>query len=552
DVLYKANVVVVSADKVEISLRNKHAQIDDHVDGAYARINTHESIDKEVNGDEVRRWVVEQDASDTTLKRTYGCVAMWMRAPSAKRQMLLGQLRPVFEDYQDRSGSRNSIPHARRAHALHDSIRRADSIRDEQRDIINRALSARDFFLVQGPPGTGKTSTILRSIVTELLLRPEERLLVLAYTNRAADEICTVLRRYVGEGVLLRHGSRDGARGDDSVASLLAQHTPSDAARILSECKCIVSTVSSAINQSDIFSFGDFTTAIVDEASQVLEPMLTGLLAQTGRFILIGDVCQLPAVVSQPADGLVVQAPMLRDICFTSLGMSMFERLHRVCVKNGWHDAYADLTHQGRMHKDVQAFPSNMFYGGRLEPLAPWQESSEPWITSSDNYLARVLETRATFIPIDDTDQQLREATLATRLAKQILVDAHTLGIEASIGIITPFRAQNNLVLQMLHDEERRHISVDTVERFQGSERDVIIYAVSAASMADMQGIASEITLADGIVVDRKLNVALTRAKQHIIVIGNPRFLRASKSYDNLIDHLTVVVPSSYFRCDIV
>ncbi len=516
--LFKGSVISVSADRVDVTLRNKHARLP--------------------NAD---KWVVEQDASDSFTRRTYGCLAMWMRAAREKRQMLLGLRRPTFAD------------------SVHSgSIAKSDA--NHSGNIITRAISARDFFLVQGPPGTGKTSMILRTIVTDLLKRPDERLLILAYTNRAADEICSVLQRYVGEGVLLRHGSRAGARGDDSVASLLAQNTPSDSARILSDCKCIVSTVSSAINQPDIFSFGAFTTAIVDEASQVLEPMLAGLLAQTGRFILIGDVCQLPAVVSQPVDGLAVQAPMLRDICMTSLGMSMFERLYRVCVKNGWHDAYAHLTRQGRMHQDVQAFPSHAFYGGRLEPLAEWQTSTQPWISTSDALLTRVLYTRATFLQVEHADQQLSEAILATQLAKQILRDAHALGIEASIGIITPFRAQNNLVLQLLHDSGtsddvrrdengittdaiRRHISVDTVERFQGSERDVIIYAVSAASMADMTGIASEITLADGAVVDRKLNVALTRAKQHIVVIGNPRFLRMSASYAKLIDHLALVTP---------
>lgn len=503
--LFKGSVISVSADRIDVTLRNKHARLPDSA-----------------------AWVVEQDASDSSTRKTYGCLSMWMRAPREKRQSLLGLRRPTFTSVES--------------------------------EIVQRAIAARDFFLVQGPPGTGKTSMILRTIVTELLQRPDERLLILAYTNRAADEICSVLQRYVGEGVLLRHGSRAGARGDDSVASLLAQHTPSDSARILSDCKCIVSTVSSAINQPDIFAFGAFTTAIVDEASQVLEPMLTGLLAQTRRFILIGDVCQLPAVVAQPVDGLTVQAPMLRDICMTTLGMSMFERLYRVCVQNGWHDAYAHLTRQGRMHKDVQAFPSHAFYGGRLEPLAEWQTSTQPWITTTDDLLSRVLNSRATFLHVDNADQQLREATLATQLAKQILRDAHALGVEASIGIITPFRAQNNLVLQLLHDTGtgddvqrddnglasdaiRRHISVDTVERFQGSERDVIIYAVSAASMADMTGIASEITLADGSVVDRKLNVALTRAKQHVVVIGNPRFLRMSASYAKLIDHLALVTP---------
>lgn len=192
------------------------------------------------------------------------------------------------------------------------------------------------------------------------------------------------------------------------------------------------------------------------------------------------------------------------------------------------------LTQQGRMHRDVMRFPSHAFYGGRLECLWETQKSTAPLPWSS------IIDGRVEFIPVDDAEQQQTEAKILCDLAASIL--RHP-GVDAppSIGIITPFRAQNTLVTQMLDtllDEPlRQRVSVDTVERFQGSERDVILYGTAVSSPQELESIRSEVEI-DGVLVDRKLNVAITRAREQFVLVGNPKALSASPIYDALIAEL--------------
>ena len=185
----------------------------------------------------------------------------------------------------------------------------------------------------------------------------------------------------------------------------------------------------------------------VDEASQILEPYIVGLLSskQIERFILIGDHKQLPAVVAQSDD----------DPRLHSCRQSLFERLLRQEQVAGRVDFTGILRHQGRMHPDIAAFPNEWFYAS--EQLQP--------------------------VP-----------------------------------------------LPMLLD-----ISIDTVERNQGSQRDVIIYAFGVQDQADLDFLTSNCFEEDGRTIDRKLNVAMTRARKQLLMTGNPHILRQNPIYAELI-----------------
>lgn len=489
-VLYKGSVRSIAANEITISLRNKFADIDL----------------RQMTG-----WMVEQDVMDQSIRAMSTSIRSLLDAPAERRAMILGLSTPA---------------HGPTKHSI------APGLTDVQRSVVERAVAARDLFLIQGPPGSGKTSAVLRAIIQELLRTPRERILAVAFTNRAADEICQVLKHH---GVdFLRHGSLEGATGENSIPRLARELHPEDLSRLVSTSRVIVSTLASVGSGSEIWGFGVFSSLVVDEASQIIEPQLVGIMAQCRRSILIGDHCQLPAVIAQAAANLDVRFEGLKSICMTNLGTSAFERLVRCAHKRGDTNSIAMLTQQGRMHQEVMRFPSEVFYGGRLECLWESQRSTDPlpWST--------VIDCRVGFIPVDEAEQQRTEATILVGLAASIL--RHP-GVESppTIGIITPFRAQNTLVTHMLDEllkePLRQRVSVDTVERFQGSERDVILYGTVVSSPQELEAIRSEVEI-DGAMVDRKLNVAITRARQQFVLVGNPRALSASPIYSAFMAEL--------------
>src|SRR5690606_10606480 len=105
---------------------------------------------------------------------------------------------------------------------------------------------------------------------------------------------------------------------------------------------------------------------IVDEASQVLEPMLSGILPSFRKWVLIGDHRQLPAVVVQPPEHTTLGNEAIAEIALEDTRDSYFERMFCLCQRNGWDWAYGILTHQGRMHREIMAFPDKMFYNTQL------------------------------------------------------------------------------------------------------------------------------------------------------------------------------------------
>ncbi|MCX6139520.1 MAG: AAA domain-containing protein, partial [Candidatus Kapabacteria bacterium] len=253
---------------------------------------------------------------------------------------------------------------------------------------------------------------------------------------------------------------------------------------------------------------------------------------------LMGDHCQLPAVVTQKPESLIVRGEAFEQISMSSLGMSAFERLIRCAEQRGDQSSTAMLTMQGRMHKDVMAFVSETFYGGLLKPIADWQRMDEPLPWS------KILPHRAVFVPLESPlDQANTEAHVLAQLAVTLHDLSHRSQQDFSIGIITPFRVQNNAISGLLPEHLRAVITVDTVERFQGSERDVILYGTCVGSPIELESIVSE-TEVRGVLIDRKLNVAMTRARQQFVLLGSPSVLNRSKAYTKAL----FLLPSLYLQ----
>ena len=276
-----------------------------------------------------------------------------------------------------------------------------------------------------------------------------------------------------------------------------------------------------------------FSLAIVDEASQVLEPGLIGLLSsdQIDRFVLVGDHKQLPAVVQQNPEEARIDDPLLRSIGLNDCRQSLFQRLYNWEVQQQRTQFIGTLHRQGRMHPDVASFASNHFYHAWLQPvpLPHQQETAIGYDLPSQDAIDDILKTHR-IVFFDSTPNTI---DLALRIRRFY---GESFNPEKTLGIIVTYRHQIAAIREVLPD-----ISIDTVERYQGSQRDVIIYDVGVSRQYQLDFLtASTFTDDEGQTVDRKLNVALTRARKQMIIVGCSSILRQNTLYRQLIDNFSV------------
>lgn len=492
-------------------------------------------------------WYAEHDMMDKSYTNQYQSLFKFISAPKAKRNLLLTVAAPT--DTEATSEQKTII--AQRLKAQNPRMS------EEQVHILTKTIASKDYFLLIGPPGTGKTKYMLAELVRYLLLHTQENILLLAYTNRAVDEICEAIHDFAKD-TYLRIGSRSVTNVSYHEQSFFVRtknaKNRKDLFEIINGSRIFVSTVASITSQSAIFELKRFDTAIIDEASQVLEPALVGLLPSFPRFVLVGDDKQLPAVVLQSKEASKVNDEALNEIGLSNRRNSLFERLLRRAEKENWHWAYDMLSHQGRMHDDICRFPSHYFYADRLQLLEQdveanrWQVAPLAYkLPKKASELCRILsEKRMLFFPtpIDyNKNNKVNKHEAATVgeivAAFHELYAANKMKIEPeSIGVITPYRAQIAQIRYELSNakkEYENHCTIDTVERYQGGARDVIIISLC---LNNIQQLETLVSLDDTEKVDRKLNVALTRARQHLIVVGNENLLRQDLRYAALLDFI--------------
>ncbi len=500
-------------------------------------------------------YALEHDYMGASFTALYRGLFRFLSAPKERRDLWLGRRTPQVDASVELNGK-----------YLNSDIDR----------IVLRAKQAKDYFLLVGPPGTGKTSVALKSMVEEFYnygVNEEGkpyRILLLAYTNRAVDEICQMLSTIEPVPEYIRLGQEMNC--EEPWRSHLLRHRMkgctrrADITNLLLNCRIYVSTVASVAGKDALFRLMDFDVALIDEASQLLEPHLIGLLSRvserTGKpavrkFVLIGDHKQLPAVVLQEEKESEVADDELKEIGLTNCRNSLFERLFAQVRRKKYTGVSAMLCRQGRMHPAVAAFANTCFYNGKLDvvPLVH-QKAKLPYTSFSsakDSLERYVATTRVGFIPAeyppasDNNKVNRKEAAIVAGLVGTIYTlyrkNKLPLNPEMAIGIIVPFRNQIAMIrheLKKLRLPDTERITIDTVERYQGSQRDIIIFSTTISRPYQL-GILSSPVEVDGQQIDRKLNVALTRAKKQLFITGNPDLLSQESIYRELIEYTRVV-----------
>lgn len=476
------------------------------------RQDTPETLSKE-------HYAIEPASTDATTTAALRSLMAFCGASPQKRHLLMGTQPPRQDP---------TLQLSRSYHPAYD-------------DILLHAKQARDYFLLQGPPGTGKTSMALRFLVEETLANSQQptanSLLLTAYTHRAVDEICAMLEDSGQDYLRLGSETSCDPRFAHRLLSSAFSERPklSDIRQRLEQVPIVVSTTLTLLTRPFLLSMKHFSLCIVDEASQILEPYIVGLLSSDSidRFILIGDHKQLPAVVAQADD-----EPQLHDC-----RLSLFERLLRQEREAGRQAFVGLLQHQGRMHPDIAAFPNAFFYRHeQLQPVpCPHQletdlDYGEPSEDALDDQLKR---HRVLFLPADDEASVVVD--VLRRLYRQI--GSERFDAARSIGIIVTYRhqiAQIHRKLVLLGFPQLEAITIDTVERYQGSQRDVIIYSTGVQDQDGLDFLTSNCFEEDGHTIDRKLNVAMTRARKQLIITGQEALLRKNAIFSELIAHYSI------------
>jgi len=428
-----------------------------------------------------------------------------------------------------------------------------------QQEAVNKVLRAKDVAIVHGPPGTGKTTTLVEAIYETL--RRESQVLVCAQSNMAVDWIS---ERLVDRGIsVLRIGNptkvndkmlsftyerrfeahpdypqlwsirqairklrQERKRRDngwhqkmDRLKSRAVELELRINSQLFGEAKVIASTLTGSA--SHLLSGQKFGTLFIDEAAQALEAACWIAIRRASRVVLAGDHCQLPPTVKSIA--------ALKG----GLGTTLMERI--VARKPS---VVTLLTVQYRMNEQIMRFSSNWFYDGRVEsaPEVKYRgildyDNPITWIDTSESG-AKEEFVGESFGRINKTEAELTLEALKnyfTKIGRQRIADEHI-----DVGVISPYRAQVQLLRRMVRKAEffkpyRGCITVNTVDGFQGQERDIIVISLVRSNDDGQIGFLSDL---------RRMNVAITRARMKLIIVGSVQTMTRHAFYKELYGYV--------------
>ncbi len=548
DMIYLYSYKKNEAPDVRKSILFKGSLQEIHGDSITVHLNDGQQNPDLISGD---YFAIEHTGSDIGGTSAIRSLYTFITSNEERRQLLLGQRTPRVD---------KSLTLSRSYHPDYD-------------EIILKAKQAQDYFLLIGPPGTGKTSQALQFLVREQLaekskvqnskFKVQSSILLLAYTNRAVDEICNMLTEndidYIRIG---NEFSCDPKYSDHLLKEVLDDNATLNSIKsTLAAAQIVVATTSTMNSNAALFNIKHFDLAIIDEASQILEPNIIGLLSTRHverraieRFVLIGDHKQLPAVVQQQ-DSLETEETniFLKNIHLLSCANSLFERLILTERAAGRTEFVGTLHKQGRMHPDIADFANRKFYAReQLEcvPLAHQLEQTLAYNETSEDETDDILKAhRMIFIPSKPCRQlnisekvNTEEARIITDLLRRLYRQlGKNFDPQKSVGVIVPYRNQIAMIrkeIEKLGIPELEEISIDTVERYQGSQRDIILYSFTIQSRYQLDFLTANTFYEDGQPIDRKLNVAITRARKQLILTGNEQTLRQNQLFAELIDYI--------------
>ncbi len=476
---------------------------------------------------------------ETSYKTMFSALTDVMRA----RHTRLAQLRDILKGNTP-AGFRELFPV------------RFPWLNPSQEAAVNKVLAARDLFIVHGPPGTGKTTTLVEAVYETL--HRENQVMVCAQSNTAVDWISEKL---VDRGVpVLRIGNP--TRVNDKMLSFTYERRfeshpdypelwsirktirdiqssmrktnrdERDTVRnrlsrlkfratelevkidteLFDEARVIACTLVGSANR--LLINRRFTSLFIDEAAQALEAACWIAIEKTDRVILAGDHCQLPPTIK------------CMEAAREGLGQTLMEK-----VVSSKPDAVSLLKTQYRMHDDIMHFPSRWFYHNQLESAPEvkargilaldtpvvWYDTSECAFTEDqpEESASRINTHEAELLVL-----HLKE--YLQKISKERVMDEHI-----DVGLISPYRAQVQYIRKLIKQDAffkpvRKLITVHTVDGFQGQERDVIMISLVRANESGHIGFLNDL---------RRMNVAITRARMKLILIGDASTLSRHPFY---------------------
>jgi DNA replication ATP-dependent helicase Dna2 len=420
-------------------------------------------------------WIIDRFPSDVTTEASH--TALYDFLNPGDRPLI-----PLLKGGQDP----NSLPLTR-------PFGLSPEFNVSQREAVEKASGCSEYHLIWGPPGTGKTR-----VIPEIIRQVDGPVLLGAFTNTAVDKVIAALLDADPKTRFLRIGRasdspelaerlRDPAEYFSE--DLAARHASVHAVRrALNDARIVAATAHRACTMPYLRR-RQFEMVIVDEAGQLTEPLTLGLILRGRRYVLVGDDRQLPPVVRT-----------------RGLAQSMFERLKQEeeSTNSG---SLTLLDTQYRMHPQIMSVSNRLFYDGRLRSGVTHENRLPP-----DDPSVVFVPVIAAAVSGGDSRRNAAEAEVVADLVTRYIAMPGV--VPSMIGVVSPFRAQVALLRKLLQNAD---VTIDTVERFQGGERDIIILSLVRAEGTDF------------VFDERRFNVAITRARRKLILVAHPDLFHNSR-----------------------